>query len=133
VNIQQALEKIFSRHRRRGYSLFVDLSKAFDRIDREKLFEILKRRSSSAEEHHITALIIQLHSNCPVEIGSRDYFFKFGVVQGSVFSPLLFSVYLEEALRTLPSAASHKMRGLKGLCRRPNFTSLHKIRGGNHY
>ena len=45
-------------------------------------------------------LIIKMYQQSQVIIGTHSFSANLGVVQGGVLSPMLFNVYLEEALGT---------------------------------
>jgi retron-type reverse transcriptase len=78
----------------------VDLQKAYDSVDRELLFRILRDRAKNEMEGHLLSLIEELHRTSLIEVGTSTLVAEMGLPQGSVLSPLLFNIYLEEALKT---------------------------------
>ena len=46
-------------------------------------------------------LIMKLHSDSTIQVGTHSINAEMGLHQGSVLSPVLFNVYLEEALKSL--------------------------------
>jgi hypothetical protein len=86
--------------RNKGRLLFVDLEKAFDKVDRHQLLAILKRRCKNEDDHHLVHVLRNLLTNTKGIFGEQVVETTTGVPQGGVLSPLLFNVYLEEALRT---------------------------------
>ena len=84
----------------RKYNLLVDLQKAYDSVDRELLFKILRSRAKNDTEEHLLSLIEELHRTSLIEVGTSTLVAEMGLPQGSVLSPLLFNIYLEEALKT---------------------------------
>ncbi|XP_065583920.1 uncharacterized protein LOC136042934 [Artemia franciscana] len=83
------------------YLLFIDLEKAFDLVDREMIWKILKYYGLSPK---IVELIIALYkeTKCCVrtENGVTRYFkIMTGVKQGCVLSPLLFTIVMDYVLR----------------------------------
>ena len=80
-------------------------------MDREILFDILRKRARSSKEESLVSLIEELHRTSLVEVGTSTVVAEMGLPQGSVLSPLLFNVYLEEALRTSPKLEQVRTRG----------------------
>lgn len=78
--------------------LLIDLTKAYDRVDRDKLFKILSGRCENDTDFHLFTLIKTLHANQVIVSGRTRTETHMGVAQGSVLSPELFNVYLHEAL-----------------------------------
>ena len=56
-------------------------------------------------------LIIKLHRQSEIEIGGHKLEAEMGLPQGSILSPVLFNVYLEEALKTSDKLESVRKRG----------------------
>ena len=84
----------------KGRLLFVDLEKAFDKVNRHQLQRILQDRCKNDQDKHLADLIRSLISNTKAIFGSTLVDTNTSVPQGGVLSPLLFNVYLEEALKT---------------------------------
>lgn len=123
--------------RRKGnrqiYTL-LDISQAFDRVDREKLWKIIDRRiqahreaaekrGASAEEMFkyeeleiVMSVLKLLYQDHAVVIGSGRLETHNGVMQGSINSPWLFAVYLEEFL--------YSNDEVKGLCDRQRLLAF---------
>src|ERR1700712_2607442 len=83
------------------YLVFVDFEKAFDRIDREAIWNTLAKRNIPAK---IIRLIRALYENASCSVLhcgklSDEFTVKTGVRQGCVLSPLLFITVLDEVLR----------------------------------
>lgn len=82
------------------YIAFIDLEKAFDRVDWNKLFSILKKIGISFKDRRI---IHSLYKNQTVIIKSgeteKEAKIRQGVRQGCALSPVLFNIYMEDALR----------------------------------
>ena len=83
------------------YLLFIDLEKAFDLVDREMIWKILKYYGLSPK---IVELIIALYKETECCVRTEDgvtRYFKImtGVKQGCVLSPLSFTVVMDYVLR----------------------------------
>ncbi len=80
--------------------LLLDMSKAFDTVDRGMLFEDLKEVLDQDELHMISILLkdVQLTVRINKEKG-ESFTTNVGVPQGDCLSPVLFTYYLAKALK----------------------------------
>ena len=83
------------------YFCFIDYAKAFDCVDHNKLWEILKKMGIP---DHLTCLLRNLYAGQEPTIrtghGTTDWFqIGKGVYQGSILSPCLFNFYAEYIMR----------------------------------
>ena len=104
-NLAIVFDSILSSRRKRSTRvayLFVDLKKAFDSVNRQKLYEILLKRCKNNNDRQIVVLLMDLFMNNVVKYDDHTFDVERGVFQGSIFSPFLFNVYLEEALMSKP-------------------------------
>ena len=85
------------------YALFIDLQKAFDRVNRSLLWRILQ------EDHYnvpakLVRVIRSIYSQCVIKvrtqkIESAEFNIESGVRQGDVLSPLLFIIFMDKCIR----------------------------------
>ena len=73
--------------KKRKFNLLVDLQKAYDSVDLEILFNILRKRARSSEEGFLISLIEDLHRTSLIEVGTSTVVAEMGLPQGSVLSP----------------------------------------------
>ena len=83
------------------YFCFVDYAKAFDCVDHNKLWKILKEIGIL---DHLTCLLRQLYAGQEATVrtghGTTDWFqIGKGVCQGCILSPCLFNLYAEYIMR----------------------------------
>ena len=79
------------------YFCFIDYDKAFDCVDHNKLWKVLKEMGIP---HHLTCLLINLYAGQEATVrnghGATDWFqIGKGVRQGCILSPWLFNLYAE--------------------------------------
>ena len=87
--------------RKNIYFCFIDYAKAFDCVDHNKLWKILKEMGIP---DHLTCLLRNLYAGQEATIrtgyGTTDWFqIGKGVHQGSILSPCLFNFYAEYIMR----------------------------------
>ena len=65
----------------------------------------MSSRCKNQVDHTLAMLMVKMYQKSQVVIGRHSFSADLGVVQGGVLSPMLFKVYLEEALGTTRSCA----------------------------
>ena len=83
------------------YFCFIDYTNAFNCVDHNKLWKILKERGIP---DHLTCVLRNLYAGEEATVrtrhGTTDWFqIRKGVCQGCIFSPCLFSLYAEYIMR----------------------------------
>ena len=87
--------------RKNIYLCFIDYIKAFDCVDHNKLWKILKEMGIP---DHLTCLLSNLYAGQEATVrtghGTTDWFqIRKGVCQGCILSPCLFNLYAEYIMR----------------------------------
>jgi hypothetical protein len=95
------------RHDREVHVLFVDLTKAYDKVHRPLLFKILERMHIPAA---LVNLLRSLFSETTAKLKmnghlSSPFTISTGTPQGNVLSPLLFNLYIEPLIRYVKKSA----------------------------
>ena len=79
------------------YFCFIDYAKAFDCVDHNKLWEILKEMGI---QDHLTCLLRNLLQVRKQQLGRTNWFqIGKGVCQGCILSPCLFNLYAQYIMR----------------------------------
>ena len=102
-NLRGIVEKYTSQKKGKAYTLFIDFAKAFDSIDREKLFQ---RIHELGIHGRILKVIQMLYSNTQSCVWTseglgRTFSSNMGVRQGDSLSPTLFLIYINELEKEL--------------------------------
>ena len=100
ANIRWVIEKA-REFQRNIYFCFIDYAKAFDCVDHNKLWKILKEMGIP---DHLTCLLRNLYAGQETAVrtgdGTTDWFqIGKGVRQGCILSPCLFNFYAEYIMR----------------------------------
>ena len=99
-NIRWMIEKA-REFQKNIYFCFIDYAKAFDCVDHNKLWKILREMGIP---DHLTCLLRNLYAGqettVRTEHGTTDWFrIGKGVHQGCILSPWLFNLYVEYIMR----------------------------------
>ena len=99
VNIHWIIEKA-REFQKNIYFCFIDYAKAFDCVDHNKLWKILKEMGIL---DHLTCLLRNLYAGQEATVrtghGTTDWFrIGKGVCQGCILSPCLFNLYTENII-----------------------------------
>ena len=108
ANIQWIIKKA-REFQKNIYFCFIDYAKAFDCIDHNKLWKILKEMGIP---DHLTCLLRNLYAGQEATVrighGITDWFqIGKGVCQGCILSPCLFNFYAEYIMRNAGLEEAH--------------------------
>ena len=114
--VRQMMEK-YDVAGKKLYLVFVDLEKAFDQVPRKVIWWALKRKG--VLEREIRA-IVKMYNCVETAVRMEDrrskwFEVKVGVHQGSVLSPLLFAIVLDEITKDLREGIPKKYLYADGL------------------
>ena len=120
------------------YFCFIDYARAFDRVDHNKVWKILKEMGTS---DHLTCLLRNPYAGQEgTGHGTIDWFqIRKGVPQDCILSPSLFNLYVEsdqirsvaQSCPTLCDPMNHSTSGLPVQHQLPEFTETHVHRVGD--
>lgn len=100
--IKQMIEKTL-KHNREAFICFIDMEKAFDRVPRDKIWELLRKRGVSSELIKAIQSIYKCTKNY-IRAGSKlsnEFETTQGLRQGGTLSPVLFIIMLDEVMKIL--------------------------------
>ena len=97
------------------YMVFIDLSKAFDTINREVLWQLLECYGCPAK---FVSVLRQYHEGMEARVAvgreeSAPFEVKVRVKQGSIIAPVLFNLYIMRLVRLLQRLARIHKNTLK--------------------
>ena len=101
IFILRQIQQKYTEKKKRLYHIFIDLEKAFDRVPRSALVWALRRQLVPEK---LVRLVMALYGGARSSVvaaggSSAPFEISVGVHQGSVLSPLLFNLVMEEATK----------------------------------
>ena len=102
IYILKRIQQISHQTRKPIYALFVDLTAAFDHIERKWLFQSIKQRVPLNTNLKLFELIesVYVYTTTALEQNNEDIFeILLGVRQGGPESPILFNLYMDYVMR----------------------------------
>ena len=98
-HVQSLVQKHITKRLGRFYVLFVDFSKAFDSVNRQKLWGVLEKNGLCGKMLN-SIKSMYAYVRCAVRVDKfhiTDFFqCPYGVKQGCILSPLLFTLFVSE-------------------------------------
>jgi len=109
VNLTRALERITMRTKQKKpvYGLFIDFSNAYNSVPHTLLFKKLREKHLFTEEE--VCFLEQLYVRYRIKLGNAYLKTNKGVAQGSVISPALFNIFIEDLSQKLEEKAGISM------------------------
>ena len=78
IHASRLLQEVHGRKKRK-FNLLIDLQKAYDSVDREILFDILRKRARNSREQLLVSLIEELHRTSLIEVGTSTVVAEMGL------------------------------------------------------
>ena len=101
IFLAKALQQIAKKTGNEMNVLFVDLTAAFDHIDRRWLFKTIKQRLKNNMNCKLFDLLETLYASTTTALAGHEldmFIIELGVRQGGSESPLLFNLYIDYVL-----------------------------------
>ena len=102
IFLTKGLQQIVKKTDRKTYLLFVDLTAAFDHIDRKWLFKTIKQRIKNDADCKLFNILESLYSLTTTALAEHEldtFITELGVRQGGPESPLLFNLFIDYVMR----------------------------------
>ena len=92
IHASRLLHEVHGRNKRKFYML-IDLQKAYDSVDREILWKLLKDRCQDDDQRQIVDLIIKLHRQSKSKLGDTNSMQKWDCHKAQFYHQY-FSIYI---------------------------------------
>ena len=118
--LQAAISKCLSKKRGKLFVAFIDFKTAYDSIQRDKLWDVLKRNNVKGKLYKaFYSMYINVKACVRVNGECSDYFdCPVGLKQGCIASPLLFSFFINDLAILINDS------GIKGIQLQPYTVEL---------
>lgn len=125
IYITKRIQQITSKMKKATPILFVDLTAAFDHVERKWLFATIEKRFPNGAGHELVELLKALYSYTTTALAENpeDKFeLNVGVRQGGAESPMLYNLYMDFVMRIFLTEC--KAKGIKFLRLKYNIPEL---------
>ena len=114
--IKQIIEKA-QKEKKQIYLGFIDLEKAFDRVPRKKIWEILRKRGVEPKIIRLVQIICSGNMNAIIHRNQKSETFttKEGLRQGGGLSPILFIIFMDEIIKQCTKEATKLTVGYRNM------------------
>jgi len=102
IFIAKSVQQITNKMKKPVYAMFVDLSAAFDHVERKWLFQSIKSRFPKGFNPEVIQLLETLYENTTTylaETPNDEFKLTSGVRQGGPESPILYNLYMDYVMR----------------------------------
>ena len=116
IFVIKSIQQITHKMKKPTYLLFVDLSAAFDHVERKWLFETMRKRCSDSRIKPIIKILeaLYMHTTTALAETPEDMFkLSAGVRQGGPESPMLYNLFMDFVMRIFMESC--KLEGVKFL------------------
>ena len=112
VNLHRALKQITNRFKNGNscFGLFIDFSNAYNSVPHTLLFQKLRQKQIFTEEE--VQFLEALYARYRIKIGKKYIRSNKGVAQGSIISPALFNIFIEDLSDQLKEEAGISLEDL---------------------
>ena len=111
IFIAKTVHQISNKMKKPVYVLFVDLSAAFDHVERKWLFKSIRNRFPDASDLKLINLLESLYSSTTTALAETpdDKFeLTVGVRQGGAESPMLYNLFMDYVMRVYIDTCKHE-------------------------
>ena len=110
IYIIKRVQQITNKMRKPCYALFIDLTAAFDKVNRKLMFRAISKRLSSHAEQKLIQLLESLYSYTTSALDvtpDKAFEITVGVRQGGPESPVLFNLFIDFVMRVYLDKCKH--------------------------